>query len=190
MDTNRRQFFRIEDDVLMRYRVVDAHPARGSMDDLLNLEPQLRAIAHRQQELLGLIRDQNDLVAEYLSLLDDKIALVGRMVVARTQDLKPEDRQRVNLSAGGLAFFADHELPVDTVLDIRMVLLPGYESIHAMGRVRACDGVAGGMHFRIAVKFHRIDEQSREMIVRHVMGRDAVHLRERRLASTRGVAEF
>jgi len=183
MDPNRRQFFRIEDEVLMRYSVVESQPARGSMDDLMDLDPQLRAIAHRQQELIGTIRDHDRTLAEYLALLDEKTALIGRLVAVARQELKPEDRQRVNLGAGGVAFFADRELPSGTMLDIRMVLLPGYESVHAMGRVRSCDAVAGGLHHRVSVKFDQIDEKSREMIVRHVMGRDAVHLRERRLGT-------
>lgn len=179
MERNRRQYFRIEDEVLMRYRVVDARGTARADDSLLDLEPELRALGHRQHELMGEIRQRDELVADYLALLDEKIDLVGRLLVTRTQELKAEDRKQVSLSAGGLSFFVDQPVEPGKTLDLQIVMLPGYEAVRMLGEVRTCDVVAGGRQHRVAVEFTRIDDKSRELVARHVMQRDASKRRAR-----------
>jgi len=179
MERNRRQYFRIDDEVLMRYRIVDKRGAHRTGSQLFDLEPELRALAHRQQQLMELLRERDSVMADYLGLLDEKIELVGRLLVTRTQDLKAEDRMRVSLSAGGISFFVSDSIDIGKLLDMQVVMLPGYESMQMVGVVRSCDPVSGGSQHRLAVEFTRIDDESRELIVRHCMQRDAENIRAR-----------
>ena len=92
----KRDFFRINQDVLFEVHLVDSYAADNSapeshFDDspALTLLNQLRKIDKDNQQILGLIKDKNRLLTDYLQSLNNKIDLVTRFCLFSQQADSP-----------------------------------------------------------------------------------------------------
>ncbi len=186
----RRSFYRIDDEVVLHYREVDEpvppSTPQGLPDRLLNiftLSAQFAAETRALRVQLKTIESQMPAVATYLKAIDRKLDMVAQLLLAEELEDPGHATQEVSLSAGGLAFHSDLPLMSGTLLELQLVLLPAFTGLLTYGRVVYCarDGEAPDPAFpyRVAVEFEELGEETRDLITRHVLAREAARLRAR-----------
>lgn len=181
---DRRNFFRLSQDVIFDYRPVDVHTAEQASpeaafgtDTALDLVGELRRIDRDAKQLLKILNDKNRILGDYLNKLNQKVDLIARFCVfSSTPDSEPK---RINLSEGGVAFNAERSLYKGNFLVLRMIFLPTYNPVVVFAKVVRCDEAKN--HYQIAAQFHRLREQDQKAIAREIM-KAQVKSRKRELA--------
>ncbi len=179
----RRRFCRIDDDIILRYRVLGMQETPADIENLdvclpnrLTLSSTFASTTQQMQPLLAKIREQSLEVAEYLRLIDRKLDLVARAFLLQEINVEEEPICRVNLSAGGIGFYEQNPLATGTTLEMELILLPSYVGILAYGKVayrKHEPAVVAGLPFRIGVEFCKLRERDRDLIAKHVLTRES-----------------
>ncbi len=190
MNKERREYFRIDDELLLNHRPLREHEI-DAFRDLLSTDIPHRFMtassfaATSRQIAHALLRIQSDLpeVARCLQAIDHKLNTLAQLFVAEDAENNMESTRDVNLSAGGIAFRAAHPVKPGDLLELRLVLLPAMIGILCAARVAYCERANDGnlQHpWRIGASYEIIREADRELLVRHVMARETQRLREKR----------
>ena len=188
MSTDRRRYFRVNDTVLIKYRVVEKDvcgcvkqpaqpgsvPVGSTRFALLGIDPRLR-------EVIAAIRNEQPLVAEALNLLNRKIMLVERLIAIEANEGDNEgasehEPMEISLSGGGAAITAGTPLPVSTYLVIDLVLLPMRYPMTVFGTVVDCSTMGDG-NYRIAIKFDDMSDRDRDLLTQQVMRKQTDELK-------------
>lgn len=174
MPKDKRDFFRVNHDVLFDFKTVDGYSAENqdaseliddeSSVDLLN---ELKKLDRDGIKTLQLISEKNRLLGDYLLTLSKKIDLIARhsLFAQSTSENKPTTR--INLSEDGLAFMAERALYKDSFIAVRLVFLPSYSPVLSFAKVLRCEQKDSNYH--VAAKFHRISEVDRQELSRQIL---------------------
>lgn len=186
--SDRREFFRINDTVVVDYKVVEKDNvtniarriAQATDDDESNEKAQLRAIQNAFSHLLDQINHHDRETARALRMLDEKINLIAQSVQRYNNPVNPDDLIEANLSGGGIAFMIDQAIEIRGHVELHLQLLPTANTIHALATVVSCERLMGAdpekpYHLRMA--FTHMDDQDRNLLVKHTLNRQAEMLR-------------
>jgi PilZ domain len=186
--SDRREFFRINDTVIVNYKVIEKDDlddvmhriAQGTDDDAGNEKAQLRAIQNAFSHLVDQINHHDRDIARALRMLDDKINLVSQSIQRYLNPVNPDDLTEANLSGGGIAFMVADPITVRGHVELHIQLLPTANTVHALATVVSCEKVLTAppekpYHLRMA--FTHMDEQDRNQLVKHTLNRQAEMLR-------------
>ena len=183
----RRRYYRIEDRVTLTYRIVSAQDYQALMEPGHEPRAEEYSIAgtfaqlNRQTEsLLRRIKETDPDIGRYLASLNDKLDLLARSLAMEASELADESPQLVDLSAVGIAFSHQTELPPTTLLELKLLLFPSLVTVHALARVVRC--APGKNGFRIAVEFDYLADSDRELLIQHILHKESDLLRTRRAA--------
>ena len=185
----RRDFFRVNENVLFDFRIVDMETAeRGSAESALqdsacdSLIGELRKLDRESAATLQLLSEKNPDLADHLQCLGKKIDLLARhSLINREESCGNKPAERINLSEDGIAFHSNRVIYKNGFVVVRMIFLPGYLPITAFARVVRCqekDGV-----FQVAAKFHRLPDTSRQILSREIL-RIQVEQKKKNLAQS------
>ncbi len=186
----RRRYFRVEDHILMEYRLLagserqevvrtlrDDHPSRHLIaSSFANTSRQMQYVLHKIQE-------REPEIALYLQTLNEKLDSLARQLATEATAFRDQTLRRVDISAAGLGFDAPEQMEADQLLEIKMLLSPSLDFIRAIGRVVRCVEAFEAQDrpaFRIAVDFDFIRDDDRELLVQHVVRKESSQLREER----------
>ncbi len=187
---DRRRYFRIQDKISLKYRVVQG----------LDIETEIKRTEHEQNNLVELknafncitakimtkmdrVEEVSPLVAEILGLFDKKISLIESMIMHNDdKDDSITEMQHVNLSASGMSFESNTPINEDVNLKMELVLFPEYQFIPVYAQVIDCRKKMDDnlYRFNIAVDFVGISESDQEIIMQHVLSRQAKLLKGER----------
>jgi hypothetical protein len=189
-DSERRQFFRIEDTVRLSISPVTAEQMQQGLAELeqgkagnFTVMSSLAAITAQMSASMRRIEGRDPDLAAYLRALDHKLEILGRGFMAQDSELLSEPAQPVNLSAGGVSLYARDVLPAGQLVEIRLLLFPSFTGLLAYGDVVACEPLAGDhgdYHYQLRIEFSHLRDNDREILIRHVLQRQSEGLRERR----------
>jgi len=132
------------------------------------------------------------LVAEILGLYDKKLSLIESIIMhSNDKDNSITETQHVNLSASGMSFVSNTPINDDVQLKMELVLFPEYHFIPLYARVIDCRKKMDDnlYRFNIAVDFVGICESDKEIIMQHVLSRQAKLLKKERNKQTVEVDE-
>lgn len=187
---DRRRYFRINDKVSLKYRVVqgmdiDAEIIRTEHEQntLAEMKNAFNCIEAKIMSKMTLIEETNPLVAEILGLFDKKLSLMESMILHKDdQENSITDTQNVNLSASGMSFESNTPINEDVNLKMELILFPEYQFIPLYARVIDCKKKMDDnlYRFNIAVNFIGISESDQETIMQHVLSRQAATLKKER----------
>lgn len=184
--SERRRYFRIEDEVILFFREVarDNVPEYGAFQeqdlDAFSLSSKMDLLTAESRPLLRRIEREVPDVGAFLRLLEQKIDLVAKALLSSETDLMEQPTRKVSLSASGLAFESDAPFQIGRVLELKMVLPPTLAGVLAYGSVVYCRPASlGHSMYQIAVDFIGLRERDRELLIRHVVKRQLRQLRER-----------
>jgi len=184
---NRRHFYRIDDEVILKYRELPGGAGGRQLDDkekqvgrAILLCSRLTEYHRRMQLLLSRVRRESPSTARFLGLLKEKTDLLASLLLEGDIGSLEEYRSKVQLSAGGIAFRTHKEFRRNAVISIQMILLPSFVAIETEGRVirgkrylREIDGCL----FETSVEFMNMKESTRDLIAKHVFEKTVVQLR-------------
>ena len=138
----------------------------------------------RLEAIIKNLEHESPLVAEALSLINKQFSILKVLTGESAEWNETEDYQSaVSLSGGGIAFYSDDELQVDTPLKMEITLYPSNHFMPVLGRVVSCrvnDEDDDHGQYIVAVDFEGISEDDREEIVTHVVKKQASELKEKR----------
>lgn len=180
-DTERRHFFRINQDVIFDYHPVDIHTVNNSRPEdsigegsAMDLVTALRKIDRDAHSSLRMITERDRLLGDYLAKLSQKIDLIARhCVFAGQPELKSS---RLNISEGGIAFRSTRPLYKDAFIVVRLIFLPTYAAIVVFARVIRCDELEN--EYRIATEFHQLAEPDRQLLARENLRAQVRHRKQ------------
>lgn len=182
MTQERRRFFRIEDIVSLKAEVIDEKQVPERLENFWKDQHQfsirnefnfqleqhqsdLRKISAKMPELgryLGLLQQQLDILTDKILQEDDKFTTLDK---------------KVNLSAQGISFTSKESAKVGDILELHLKLNPGKQKIVVFSRVVKCEPVVDEQgHYKIALDFEHIHEADREILVKHVHGKQLLAL--------------
>lgn len=194
----RRRFYRVDDSVILNYRLFPMHQLDKAVARLKvlnsqhkNLHDSLQAVESRLELLLDEISEPLPEIAEALKLINRKLSvgLLGNRMDAGTYDNTDREgdtfstTQEINLSASGLAFHSPISFSHGETMEIEFVLFPEYCNIKAIGKVVACREKEDELHegmFRVAIDFIYVREEDRESIISHVLLKQGKDLKKQR----------
>lgn len=191
MTTDRRRYFRIEDRALLKYRIIPEEELERERRFIQaneirseNLHTALLGIDVRLQEAFDAVREESKAMAQALELLNRKLTLIERVVALEggaggMDGHREHEPSEVSLSGGGIAITAETPLALNARLAIDLVLLPAHHPMRAIGRVVDCRKAERG-GFAIAIEFEDIREADREVLIQHVLRKQAAELRSAR----------
>ena len=190
MNTERREFFRINDEVVLDYRIVNEaelpelrESIESQVSDRFTAASDFISSSRQIAHALHTAQNESPEIARCLQVLDNKLNTLAQLFVAEEIRLNEHTTREVNLSAGGFAFRAQHQAKIDDLLETRLVLLPAMMGIMMISRVVHCERITDGntqFPWQIAVSYEIIRESDRELLVRHVMEKETELLRCKR----------
>ncbi|MBT8439544.1 MAG: PilZ domain-containing protein [Gammaproteobacteria bacterium] len=191
IEDERRRFFRIEDLVHLTFRIIDDTELAYKTDLLekglveqFMITSSLAAVTADMSATLRKIEVNDPDVANYLKSLDQKIDMIGRAFMVDEVNTHDNKASAVNLSASGIAFHHENEIPLGTNLEIKMLLMPSNAGVLTYGKVIGNEPAeeANVTDIQVRVDFTHLREEDRDLLIRHVIRKQGDMLRERRVA--------
>jgi c-di-GMP-binding flagellar brake protein YcgR len=181
----RRRYFRVEDEIILTYRpippeeVPDPEQFQSQCVDHFSLTSTLECLSRESLLQFRLIQRDHPEVAKYLEVLERKIQVLAQAFLLSANPLSDQPTRKVSLSASGLAFEAEQSLAEGQILELKLVVPPALVGILTFGKVVYCR-LKEDSRYRIGVDFLALRDQDREFLIRHVVKRQLVQLRERK----------
>jgi hypothetical protein len=182
----KREFYRIDDEITMEFAPVEELPSAESQSLLKTQLPeafralsQLRQFDSESQQLMQLIANKHRDIAAYLKIQNKKIDLLARTLASQ---LKGNFKQyKVNISGKGLRFIHTEALPEDSLWQLRILLFPDCVGLECIARVISCEAVEQG--YQIVFEFSDIQQQDQDALIKHITQLQSEQLRKERLNS-------
>lgn len=190
MNDERREYFRIDDEIALDYRLIGEQELEQLVDrvqshvpDKFTASSSFAATSRQMAHVMHKVQADSPELARCLQAIDQKLNMLAQLFVAEEINLHEQPTREVNISAGGLLFRAQHEIPAGSLIELRMVLFPSLAGILAASRVVHCDRVDDGnlqFPWQVAVEYEHLRERDRELLVRHTISKQTTQLRSKR----------
>jgi len=170
----RRNFFRIEDTVLMRCQTIDENSALANLipasfkdDPSFSLMHELMEIDRDNNKLLRVISEQSHELESYLKGLSKKLDLIVAKILKPDEQAAHQEQHTISISESGLSFHSPTKYAHDSYLAVHITLLPSHHSLILFTRVINCS--ANGGDYDIALSFVQLKETDRQVLAKHIM---------------------
>ncbi|MGY2259168.1 PilZ domain-containing protein [Pseudomonas sp. SDO55104_S430] len=180
-EEDRREYYRIEDMIALEIRPLSAAEAAGQevlqdASPLFNLLSELHLSEFESQHLLRQISERDRNLAAFLKSQNKRIDLLSQ-VIAITVLGQIGEPQPVVVSEGGLEFRHPTPIAADSLLSVKLVLMPQALGLLLRARVIHCD--RKGESYDVGTEFEHLTDAQRQLLARHILQKQA---QERRLA--------
>lgn len=189
---DRRQFYRINDKVSLNYYVIGSS---DSDDEELNAHKEFKELAAIRKSMFDIdeklsqtcarLSDDNPVILEIVNLLNQKFTAYENYILRQGSKKEMSPAGEVNLSANGVAFETDRPIAEGANLQLDMIIYPENYYIPVYSRVINCRKTHHDSDtYSIAVEFVAMSDTDREVIVHHVLKKQAEELRLQREGNT------
>ena len=174
----RRRFFRIDDEVELALQPVAAADEEARIDDFWQNEHAYSIRNNYNFQIEQHIADFNRIekrmpeLARYLRVMERQIDRITEKLAVEDDDPKTV-RKSVNISAQGLQFHADEAPSAGSLIELTLKLLPSGLRLVIMARIVKVEAETDhddGAH-RISIDFEHLHEADREILAKHVHGK-------------------
>jgi hypothetical protein len=178
MSIERRRFFRIEDDVALLYKQINAAQRDSILNDFWNNEHAFSIRNNFNFQIEQHIADfhkiesKNPELGRYLSVLQNQLDQITEKLIDEEFD-HSLTTTTASLSAQGISFDSNENLPPDSLLELNLKLRPSGLRLVIMARVVKIEkskNQAKGSH-RISLDFEHMHEADRELLIKHIHGK-------------------
>jgi len=187
-NSDRREFFRINDTVFVEISVIDDNDLKHRMTAISNplpndtnlAEQQLQDLTTSLTHIIDQINQSDRETARALRLLDEKINLIATTVQHQKNVSEHQDTIDVNLSGGGIAFLSADQYTSKDSVEIRIELSHSGTFISAIASVISCEKLRGTPQetpYYLRLAFSHMSEHDRNLLVKHTLSRQAQALR-------------
>ena len=174
----RRRFFRIDDEIALALSPVAAADEAARIDDFWQNEHAYSIRNNYNFQIEQHIADFNRIdkrmpeLARYLRVMEKQIDRITEKLAVDDDDPRIL-RKQVNISAQGLQFHADDAPATGSLAELNLKLLPSGLRLVIMARVIQVEAEIDhddGAN-RISLDFEHLHEADREILVKHVHGK-------------------
>jgi hypothetical protein len=179
----RREWIRIEDRVLMEYRLVDEPVIATGVDEggatpdtitAAVTKPTADLLARSGESLMDSPVLPWMMKVDYLlGVILNSLATIAPSSVAMARLMD------INLSGGGVGFVSSREFAAGDRLSVKMIL-PPFTPVHAVAQVIRSTLNPQGQGWDLATEFVEISVDGQEHLIRHILHTQAERLRARR----------
>jgi len=182
-ENDKRDFFRIRDSLALDVRSATSADLEATAFDeespLFNLLSDLHTLDYESQHLLRQIAERDRSLAHYLKIINKRVDLVSKALAIQLMDSLGEP-QEVTLSESGMSFEHAEPFEPEAWLALRMVLLPSPLGLVLPAQVLRCEPGPGANIWTIAVSFHALADNQRQLLARHILQKQAQDIRATR----------
>lgn len=164
---DRREFFRIDDDVIFDVQPIDAQTAQNSQAINVNNDgpswqvlEALASLDQKTQHFACALNAKQPALGQYLGLINEKIDLIARHTVFSHYQHLP--KTRISLSEDGLAFKSPRVLYKNSFVVIRIIFLPHFAPIVSFAQIIRCESRDNS--YNVAAKFYKLDAAQQQVI--------------------------
>lgn len=183
MSAERRDYFRVECPALVSMKAVDPadeaekirHFVAGNASTF-SMAADFAAKTQEGESLFKRIATISPDVAQYLSGLEHRLQLMATVLVKSEISETGGQLHNIDLSGNGLAVQTRNAFPLETLVELRLVLLPKYTGLDILARVRRTRPIAEGLTL-MGMSFEQIREGDHELVIRHVVQKQSEALR-------------
>jgi hypothetical protein len=182
LSDERREWIRIDDRVLLEYRLLTDSTERPIQGLPVSNEAIAAVIAKPTSDLL--LRSGGQLAESPLLPWIMKVDWLLEVIVKALAKMQPEgiaiaQVADVTLSGGGIGFLSPQNFAIDDMLKLK-IILPPFTPIHTTARVIRSTLAKDGMQYDIASEFTDLSPDDQEHLIRHIIQAQAERLRARR----------
>ena len=177
MTKERRRFFRIDDTVGLKTEVVEPGTVEERLDQFWNdkndfsIRNDLNFKLDQHLADLKKISLKMPELGRYLAFLQEQLDILTEKVL-NDEDTFAEDEKPVNLSAQGISFETSEPVAVGEIVELHIKLIPTHQKIIIFSTVISCTRTGKDKtEYTIALDFEHIHESDRELLVKHVHGK-------------------
>lgn len=186
-DSERRRFFRIEDEICLEVSTVSEQEYKNAPKELNKVQQSAFAMsasfASLNQDYLPMmnsIRASHPEIAQYLELMNKKMDNLSQHILQEELPCTNDNTHKVNISASGLAFDSKETYALNQPLMLRLVLLPEKIGIEVFGRVvNVLASTESDQLSQISVDFEHLRSNDQELLIRHNLNIQMKELREK-----------
>jgi hypothetical protein len=185
-----REYFRIDDTAIVQYRIISEDEYQqlavigNDILDKLTLKAKFDYMSRQLQPLHRTITSSHPDIAQFLSILDQKLNMLTEQMVKDEISEVDHRPQVVNIGAGGMSFSAESPLMTGALLEIRLVLLPEMTGVSTYANVVSCvrknAADSAEAEYQVAVHFENMSDEVRDIISRHVLTKEQSMLRKQK----------
>lgn len=182
MSQERRRFYRIEDIVELRAEVVDEEQVNKKLEKfwdeqhLFSMKNDFNYKLEQHQADLKVIKTKMPELGRYLGVLQEQLNILTDKLLA-DEDKFTELEKRVNISAQGISFYSNEAVALGDIVELHLKLLPGRQRIVSFAKVINCEpSDDDDGNYKISLDFEHIHEADREVLVKHVHGKQLTAL--------------
>ncbi|MCK4707637.1 MAG: PilZ domain-containing protein [Gammaproteobacteria bacterium] len=177
MSDERRRFFRIEDIVGLKTRVIKKQDVKQTLDSFWNdqhqfsIRNEFNYKLDQHQADLQQIKNKMPELGRYLSVLQEQLDLLTDKIVGNEDNFTTSETS-VNISAQGISFISDEKVQPGDIVELNLLLLPNQQKIVVFAKVINCHQHENTSNqYNISLDFEHIHDADRELLVKHVHGK-------------------
>lgn len=184
MTENQRNFFRLDIDIALEYRLMDNNDEEISPEALFNndpafLIPQKIAILDRELQQQNPNQLENE-ASSYLRLTHKKIDLLYELVASQQMQHQEANIKHVSLSESGMAFKCQEDWNNDQCLALKIMLLPDCIGLYIKAKVIRREALKDEHATLYGLEFIKLEEQYRNILARYIVQIQSQQLRQRK----------
>ncbi len=176
MTSERRRFFRIDDEVMLGVELIPQADVDARLDDFWQNEHAFSIRNNFNFQIEQQIADFNRIekkmpeLARYLTVMQAQIDLITERLVEDERDAALT-RHAVNISAQGISFADETAPPEEALVEVNLKLLPSGLRLVIIARVIKVETQPESDRVRISLDFEYVHEADREILIKHVHGK-------------------
>lgn len=190
-DKERRTHFRLPNNVLIEYRLVNDEELRQFLSDEGNIRTdeidltyQLDQISRQLTPLLINIRQESPAVSQYLDLLNKKVDMLASMLSFEKFKMDADQgifeiTETLDISEGGLSFYSRNQFSLDDILYCKLAIVGYRLGMETYGKVVRCAADENSDGYSIGLELPYLKELDKKNLTRYIFDKQREQLRQR-----------
>jgi len=181
----RRDFFRIEDEVYLELETISADEYQTAPDildnlhnDSFSLSADFATLNNSFHPVLNNIKQVHPEIAQYLELLNKKIDSLGELLLHKSSAYDENKRIKANISASGIMLETESMYTVGDLIRLEIVLFPEKIGVLIFGKVIKT-GESANQKQNLSIEFEHIRTEDQELMIKHNLNKQMLDLREK-----------
>lgn len=176
MTDERRRYYRIDDEVMLKLAPVEDNAIDDRLEDFWSNEHAFSIRNDYNYQITQHIADRNKIetrmpeLARYLSVLEKQIDRLTEKVIVDDEEKLMVNRV-ANLSAQGISYCGDDAPRQGSLVELKLKLLPSGLRLVIIARVVLVETDAGQGEHKISLDFEHLHEADREILIKHIHGK-------------------
>jgi hypothetical protein len=189
-DTNnianeRREYYRFDETLIMNYSIITADNKLGNKEQFANQQAKalINEFSSMTQQIkmsLSRMNNRSPELSSCFKILDTKINLLAQTILYQDKE-NSLMHHKANISAGGISFAVEQNIPANTELMLQLVLPPELNILNVKAKVIKCNvNKNDDFAYRLSTQFIETNDITEDIIVRHIMHRQSDQLRAKK----------